>query len=66
MLKAIQGEMGGVEGVERLVEETAEARAYQAVGSLAVVGLRGIVGVETNRRSAVHILLLSVIIAVCR
>jgi charged multivesicular body protein 6 len=32
VLKEIQREMGGLEGVERLLEETEEARAYQRVG----------------------------------
>jgi charged multivesicular body protein 6 len=33
VLKEIQREMGGLEGVEKLLEETEEARAYQRVGN---------------------------------
>lgn len=37
VLQAINKEMGGIEAVDRLMEETAEARAYQEVSLERVV-----------------------------
>ena len=34
VLQTINQEMGGIEGVEKLMGETEDARAYQEVGSL--------------------------------
>lgn len=41
VLQAIQKEMGGLEGIEKLMGETEEARAYQEVGAI-ILNLRNL------------------------